>query len=137
MSDITVGALAARTGLTVRTLHHYDTIGLLSPSGRSEAGYRLYSDDDVRRLRSIVLLRGVGLPLTDIAVALENSTEDLLPLLERHAGKMKGEVDEALRLMERIEHMTDRLRTHAHESVDDALDTIQIVNVFERYFDRD
>jgi len=50
MVELTVGALAKRTGLTVRTLHHYDQIRLLSPSGRTEAGYRLYSDADVRRL---------------------------------------------------------------------------------------
>src|SRR3954469_23414275 len=102
MSDITVGALAARTGLTVRTLHHYDAIGLLSPSGRTEAGYRLYSDDDVRRLQSIVLLRGIGLPLTGIAAALSGGAEDLLPLLEQHAGDVRSKVDEAVRLLERI-----------------------------------
>jgi len=46
MAELTVGALAGRSGLTVRTLHHYDEIGLLSPSGRSRSGYRLYSDED-------------------------------------------------------------------------------------------
>lgn len=44
-----VGELARRSGLTVRTLHHYDSIGLLKPSGRSDAGYRLYNRDDVAR----------------------------------------------------------------------------------------
>ena len=50
MADLTIGALAKRTGLTVRTLHHYDQIGLLSPSGRTDGGYRLYSDADILRL---------------------------------------------------------------------------------------
>ena len=67
MMDFTVGALAARTGLTVRTLHHYDTIGLLSPSGRTEAGYRLYSETDVRRLEHIVVLRSLGVSLPEIS----------------------------------------------------------------------
>ena len=46
-----VGDLAKRTGLTVRALHHYDSIGLLRPTGRSDSGYRLYSRDDVARLK--------------------------------------------------------------------------------------
>ena len=52
-----VGELAKRSGLTVRALHHYDSIGLLHPSGRSESGYRLYSRDDVARLHGIQTLR--------------------------------------------------------------------------------
>jgi MerR family transcriptional regulator, thiopeptide resistance regulator len=70
MAELTVGALASRSGLTVRTLHHYDEIGLLSPSGRSRSGYRLYSNEDVRRLERIVLLRGLGMPLESIASAM-------------------------------------------------------------------
>lgn len=58
-----VGELAAETGLTVRTLHHWDELGLLTPSERTGAGYRLYSDADVRRLYRIVALRGLGLSL--------------------------------------------------------------------------
>src|SRR3569623_379879 len=66
-----IGEVAAATGLTVRTLHHYDEIGLLAPSGRTEAGYRLYSDGDVRRLYRIVALRRLGLALGEIAPLLE------------------------------------------------------------------
>src|SRR4051812_43225603 len=93
MRDITVGALAVRTGLTVRTLHHYDAIGLLTPSGRTEAGSRLSSEADIRRLEHIALLRGLGLPLTDIAEALSRPAEDLLPLLEAHAGRVRSRID--------------------------------------------
>ena len=62
-----VGELARRAGLTVRTLHHYDEIGLLQPSGRSASGYRLYSQADVQRLHAIQTLRHLGLALADIA----------------------------------------------------------------------
>lgn len=55
-----VGELATRTGLTVRTLHHYDTIELLKPSARSEASYRLYNQDGVARLHAIQALRHMG-----------------------------------------------------------------------------
>ena len=56
---------AELTGVTVRTLHHYDELGLLSPSGRSEAGYRLYSHADLARLREILIWRALGFPDVD------------------------------------------------------------------------
>jgi MerR family transcriptional regulator, thiopeptide resistance regulator len=66
-----IGEVAAATGLTVRTLHHYDEIGLLAASERSEAGYRLYSDADVRRLYRIVAFRRLGFALSQIAPLLD------------------------------------------------------------------
>jgi DNA-binding transcriptional MerR regulator len=65
-----VGELAALANLTVRTLHHYDDIGLLRPSARSDAGYRLYSRDDVARLHQIQALRAFGMGLAAMTFAL-------------------------------------------------------------------
>jgi DNA-binding transcriptional MerR regulator len=75
----TVGELSRLTGVTVRALHHYDDIGLCCPSARSNAGYRLYGDGDVLRLRQVLLLRQLGFPLHEIAAAIEQpgSREDL------------------------------------------------------------
>jgi DNA-binding transcriptional MerR regulator len=67
----TVGELAKLTGVTVRTLHHYDEIGLVRPSARSAAGYRLYDDGDVLRLQQVLLHRELGLPLEQIAAVLD------------------------------------------------------------------
>lgn len=67
----TVGDLAKLTGVTVRTLHHYDEIGLVRPSARSAAGYRLYDDGDVLRLQQVLLHRELGLPLEQIAAVLD------------------------------------------------------------------
>jgi hypothetical protein len=61
-----VGELAAATGLTVRTLHYHEEIGLLVSSGRTHAGHRVYDDTDVARLYRICLLRRLGLPLAEI-----------------------------------------------------------------------
>ena len=69
----TVGDLVRLTGVTVRALHHYDEIGLVVPSDRSAAGYRLYSDADVHRLQQVLLLRELGLPLEEIASAIDSS----------------------------------------------------------------
>ncbi|MDI3330293.1 MAG: MerR family transcriptional regulator [Micrococcus sp.] len=67
---MTVGETASATGVTVRTLHHYDRIGLVTPAARSAAGYRLYSRADVDRLQQVVAYRRLGLGLEDIAAAL-------------------------------------------------------------------
>lgn len=67
---MTVGETASTTGVTVRTLHHYDQIGLVSPAARSSAGYRLYAPDDLVRLQQVVAYRRLGLGLEDIAAAL-------------------------------------------------------------------
>ncbi|GAA2522214.1 hypothetical protein Ahu01nite_083750 [Winogradskya humida] len=66
-----VGELAAATGLTVRTLHHYDEIGLVRPSRRNAAGHRRYTAGDVRRLHRVVALRGFGFSLAEIAALLD------------------------------------------------------------------
>lgn len=66
----TVGDLARLTGVTVRTLHHYDQIGLVRPSQRTHAGYRLYGEADVHRLQQVLVLRELGLPLDEVAQAL-------------------------------------------------------------------
>jgi len=79
----TVGELARLTGVTVRALHHYDEIGLVRPSQRTAAGYRLYGDADVLRLHQVLLFRELGLPLEEIAAAIDEA-EGQEDLLRRH-----------------------------------------------------
>jgi DNA-binding transcriptional MerR regulator len=71
-----VKEVAGLSGLTVRALHHYDAIGLLEPSARSAAGYRLYSDDDLMRLQQIIVGRGLGLSLEAIRRSLDDPAFD-------------------------------------------------------------
>jgi DNA-binding transcriptional MerR regulator len=71
MTKMTVGELAEVSGVTVRTLHHYDEIGLLVPSLRSDAGYRIYTDAEIDRLQAILTYRELGLGLGDIATAVD------------------------------------------------------------------
>ncbi len=81
MNTYTVGDLATMAGITVRTLHHYDEIGLLVPSGRSTSGYRIYDNDAVERLRAILTYRQLGLSLEETSDAIDNDTQETL----RHA----------------------------------------------------
>jgi len=80
----TVGELSKLTGVTVRALHHYDEIGLVRPSHRTAAGYRLYDDDDVLRLQQVLLFRELGLPLHEIAAVLDDPDYRRDDVLRRH-----------------------------------------------------
>src|SRR5947207_15711345 len=68
---------AELAGVTVRTLHHYDRLGLLKPSGRTAAGYRLYGERDFARLQQIITLKFIGFPLNQIKKLLDRRDFDL------------------------------------------------------------
>ncbi len=72
-----VGEFASLTGVTVRTLHHYDRVGLLKPSARTDAGYRLYGEQDLLRLQQVLTLRQLGFKLSQISELLARPDFDL------------------------------------------------------------
>lgn len=102
MSEYTVGHVASLSGISVRALHHYDEIGLLPPSGRSDAGYRLYSHADLRRLRRILFYRELGFGLEQIAQALE--APDPAAHLRRQHGLLRERLARTQDLLEAVEH---------------------------------
>jgi len=87
-----VGELASATGLTVRTLHHYEQVGLLSPAQRTEGNQRLYDEDDVVRLYRIRALRDLGLSLADIGPSLEEEG-GLGDVLRAHLVRVEAELE--------------------------------------------
>lgn len=132
---IQVGELAERTGLTVRTLHHYDELGLLTPADRTEAGYRLYSRDDVERLLRILALRQLGLSLSEVGEALADAPETLSDLLDRHREALRRQVHEQKRLLRRLDALGERIRASAEEvSVDALIETMETITMFEKHF---
>lgn len=82
--DYTVHALAGLAGVSVRTLHHYDSIGLLKPASRTSAGYRLYGRNELLRLQRILLYRELELPLDRIAALMDAPGGDSADALEGH-----------------------------------------------------
>jgi len=80
---LTVGRLAGLAGVTVRTLHHYDEAGLVRPSGRTAAGYRVYSTGDVERLRQVLTYRRLGFGLREVAELLDDPSADAVAHLRR------------------------------------------------------
>lgn len=99
-----IGELARRSGLTLRTLRHYDDIGLLTPSGRTWADYRLYSRKDVGRLLAITQLKALGLSLAEIAQALDDEA-DPRALLARHAALLEQRIAAEEELLARLRYL--------------------------------
>ena len=83
MEGMTVGEVARSTGVTVRTLHHWDAVGLLVPSGRTLSGYRAYAPADVDRLVRALAHRSLGLGLGDVRRLLDDPDADVVTLLDR------------------------------------------------------
>jgi DNA-binding transcriptional MerR regulator len=105
----TVGELARLTGLTTRTLHHYENLGLLRPAQRSPAGYRLYDDASLAQLHAVLAYRYLGLPLKDIATLLANDAPPLRALLERQAALVEERIAQHERLLQALQRCTKAL----------------------------
>ncbi|MGK5547551.1 MerR family transcriptional regulator [Streptomyces sp. URMC 127] len=99
-----VGQVAAFAGVTVRTLHHYDEIGLLSPGGRSHAGHRRYEDEDLDRLQQILFYRELGFPLDEVAVLLDDPDVDPAEHLRRQHGLLTERIEQLQRMATAVEH---------------------------------
>ncbi|KJK09597.1 transcriptional regulator [Terrabacter sp. 28] len=107
MTTWTVGQVADLFGVTVRTLHHYDEIGLLVPSERSRAGYRHYTDEDLVRLQQVVVYRRLELPLDEIATLLDGF-EDAADHLRRQRATVMTRLDELRELVSAIDRALER-----------------------------
>lgn len=133
-----VGDLAERTGLSVRTLHHYDEIGLLSPSGRTGSGHRLYSAEDVLRLQRIRTLRALGFGLEEIREFLEKPGFSVRGVIELHILGLEEQIRLRQELLRRLEAVATRLRSggeiSAEELVRTAMEVIEMSERFERYY---
>jgi DNA-binding transcriptional MerR regulator len=92
MDEHTVGVIAELTGISIRTLHHYDEIGLLEPDGRSAAGYRLYSPEDLRRLQQILFYRELDFDLGSIAEILADPATTADDHLRRQRGLLTDRI---------------------------------------------
>jgi len=97
-----VGELAARTGVSVRTLHHYHEIGLLVPACHSPGGQRLYLRADVERLQRILSLRQLGLSLQQIRTHLDDPAASPVEVVARHLRVLDERIEEQRRLRDRL-----------------------------------
>jgi DNA-binding transcriptional MerR regulator len=102
-----VGKVAGLAGVTVRTLHHYDEIGLLCPSGRSAAGYRSYGDADLDRLRRILLYRELGFSLETIATIVNDPGTDAHAHLEHQRGLLTERIEQLRRMVASVDRVME------------------------------
>ena len=109
MKELTVKQLAAISGVTVRTLHHYDDIGLLKPAFVGANGYRYYGRAELLRLQRILFHRELGVPLTAIAELLDLETANQIGVLRQHRDKLEAERERYRVLIETIDRTIDDL----------------------------
>jgi len=108
-SAMKIGELASASGLSIRTVRYYDQIGLLTPSGRTGAGHRLYDETDVRRLYRICLLRRTGLALSEISRALDETSWQLHRALPAHLEMLDHQLAVTSALRRRVATMVTAL----------------------------
>lgn len=132
-----IGELAKRTGLTVRTLHHYDAIGLLSPSARSEAGYRLYNEADIARLHRILALRRFGLALADIGTTLSRPDLSLAAVVARQIDTLTEQIQQARTLRSRLSRLQKQLADGQEPDLADWLTTLEQMTMYDKYFSQE
>src|SRR3954468_7195370 len=99
----TVGELARLSGVTVRTLHHYDRIGLLRPSERTPAGYRSYDVRDLDRLQQVLVYRELGFPLEEVATLLDDPDADAAAHLRRQHRLLRERLERTRAMVAAVE----------------------------------
>lgn len=132
-----VGDLAKRCGLTVRTLHHYDTIGLLTPSARSGNSYRLYNRHDIARLHQIQALRRFGLSLADIGTVLASPGSHLAAIVERQIQTLDQQIAQSTLLRERLFLLQGQLQRGEEPELADWLTTLEMMSMYDKYFTKE
>ena len=129
-----VGELAKRIGLTIRALHHYEEIGLVQPSARTAAGYRLYNKDDIARLHRIQALRGLGLSLAETRDMLNGEGADLRQLIRQQMCSIDRQIAEATDLRARLASLEEKLSEEKEPDFDEWLSTLRLMTTQRQYF---
>ena len=129
-----IGDLARQTGLSVRTLHYYDEIGLLRPSHYTESGHRLYGQADLARLQQIVSLRHVGFSLKQIEEFLSGRDFDAAAVLQMQMDQMKRQMADQKRLYDRLDAIAAMLKSNKRIENHELIQLIQDTIMYERYY---
>lgn len=129
-----VGDVAKRTGVSIRTLHYYDEKGLLKPSHRSEAGYRLYTLEDLMQLQKIKSLQQLGMSLDEI-LALNNDKEpSVLTIINAHIDFLNQQIERQSKVASRLQCVAKRLADSKTPTSEMLIDALQETVMYEKYF---
>jgi DNA-binding transcriptional MerR regulator len=129
-----VGELAKRTGISVRTLHHYDELGLVSPPQRTVSGHRLYGRDEIVRLQQVLSLRQLGFPLEEIRELLTRRDFDAGQLVRNHVERLRRQIAAQQELCARL----DAVAAHYHSaSAEEFIQAIEVMTMFDKYYTKE
>lgn len=131
---LTIGQLSAASGVSVRALRHYDEIGLLVPSRRSEGNYRLYDEAEVERLLQIRSLQALGLSLQQIGLTLIEGSPTLAELLEQQLMATDTRLEELKRLRSRLAGLLQTVESQGRTTSNELLELIREITVVEKYY---
>jgi MerR family transcriptional regulator, thiopeptide resistance regulator len=135
-----VGELAKVTGLTVKTLHHYDEIDLLEPSGHTDAGHRLYTKKDLARLQQVLSLKSLGLSLDKIGDALKDPVKwSAHHVVKLQIEKTRQQLTEQRQLLERLEGFARLLESKGADEVSAAqfIDVMEAMTMIETFYSKE
>ncbi|MEZ6084175.1 MAG: MerR family transcriptional regulator [Phycisphaerae bacterium] len=128
-----VGEIANLTGVSIRTLHHYDEIGLLPPSHRSGAGHRLYTESDVQRLQCILSLRELGFSLEQTAKLLDSAECSLRQVIEMHRAHLRELNERQIKLLGRLDQLHVKLVEAESSDINDLFKLIMEIEMMETF----
>ncbi|GGK87928.1 MerR family transcriptional regulator [Sphaerisporangium melleum] len=132
-----IGELARASGVTVRTLRHYDEIGLVPAGGRSASGHRRYTAADVRRLYQVRALRSLGMPLGEIRELLASAPEDpaaMRAVLTAQLRRLTVRAERTQRLIEQVGGLLRRLDEASMPDSDQFMTTLEMISMLDAYF---
>lgn len=131
---MTIGKLSKATGVSIRTLRHYDEIELLTPATSTEAGYRLYGAGDIERLQQIRSLQALGFSLEQITGVLRDAEPDLGGILEQQLVSVDQQVDQHSRLRSQLSDLLAVLRRAETVAREDLLALMKEMKNVEKYY---
>lgn len=132
-----VAAVARRTGVSVRTLHYYEEIGLLKPSGRTPSGHRLYTPADIQRLQQIRSLQQLGLPLAEVGECLTEGRTDARQVVRDHLKKVEEQRNDLERLESQLRKLAAQLERGGlgdAQTTETLLNALEQITMYDKYF---
>ena len=129
-----IGELAKQTGLSIRTLHYYDEIELLSPSHRTDVGHRLYSEQDIIRLQRILSLRQLGFSLSEVRECLASPDYALPQVIDLHCARIREQMAVSRTLLKRLSAIANELQTTQSVAVENLIEAMETITMSEHYF---
>lgn len=132
-----IGDLAKLANISVRTLHHYEDIGLLVAVERTASGYRLYDEHNLRRLMQILCLSQIGLSLNEIEIALHHYPDGILKHLKLQSIELSQRIEDLKALEQRLNHIVQKISQNQSPSWQDWQINDELIQLHDQYFPKD